>query len=630
MFPFNARFPKTCWVKTYPLAGARFSWHAAVAMFLRSTNRNKDGKDHRYFSIVENRRVPDGRTVQRTVLYLGEVNDQQQAAWLKTLEVFDEQEQRYTAMSLFPDDREIPADALDSIQVKLSGLELRRPRMYGNCWLACELWHQLGLDEFWSQHLPEAREAVSWEKVLQLLVVNRLLDPGSEFRLHRQWFVTSAMDELLQADFGVAEKDRLYRCLDRVLAHKQALFVWLKQKWADLFDADFEVLLYDLTSTYFEGEMERNAKARRGYSRDGRPECLQLVIALVVTPDGFPLAYEVMKGNTSDRSTLPAFLKNIEDTYGKARRVWVMDRGIPSEAILKEMREPERQTFYLVGTPKGKIQQHEKKWLDLPWRKVRDSVEVKLYEHEGELYVLAKSEGRQAKEVAMRRKRLARLLRKLRVMRKSLPKRDRLLLRIGAAKKEAGRAFGFVKIRLPKQEEEVTRETFSFAVDKTKLKCAQQRDGHYLLRSNLTSEDPAVLWTRYVQLTQIESVFRSLKSELGIRPIYHQLEHRADAHVLIAFLAYCLQVTLKNRLMIHAPGLTPAAVLDKLATIQMVEVWIPMVDGRWLVMPRHTQPDKDVQAVLDHLQIHLPSQPPPRIKALPRAFAPASAQPSLW
>ena len=599
-------------------------------MFLRSTNRKKDGKDHRYFSIVENRRVPGGRTVQRTVLYLGEINDRQQAAWRKTLEVFDEEEQRYTEMSLFPDDRELPADALDSVQVKLSGLELRRPRTYGNCWLACELWHQLGLDEFWQQHLPEVRAGVSWEKVLQLLVVNRLLDPGSEFRLHRQWFVSSAMDELLQTDFAVAEKDRLYRCLDRLLEHKQELFLWLKQKWADLFAADFEVLLYDLTSTYFEGEMEQNPKARRGYSRDGRSDCLQLVIALVVTPDGFPLAYEVMNGNTSDRATLPTFLKNIETTYGKARRVWVMDRGIPSEAILKEMREPERQTFYLVGTPKGRINKHEKKWLDLPWHKVRDSVEVKLYEHEGELYVLAKSEGRQAKEIAIRRKRLARLLRKLRVMRRSLPKRDQLLLRIGAAKKEAGRAFGFVNIRLPKQDEEVTRETFSFQVDKNKLKRAQQRDGHYLLRSNLTGDDPAVLWTRYVQLTQIESVFRSLKSELGIRPIYHQLEHRADAHVLIAFLAYCLQVTLKNRLLIHAPGLTPTAVFDKLATIQMVEVWIPMVDGCWLMMPRHTQPDKDIQAVLDQLQIHLPSQPPPRIRASPGAPAPTAPQACLW
>jgi hypothetical protein len=306
-------------------------------MFLRSTNRRKDGKDHRYFSIVENRRVPGGKTVQRTVLYLGEINDQQQAAWRKTLEVFDEQEQRYSEMSLFPDDREIPSDALDSVQVKLNGLELRRPRTYGSCWLACELWHELGLDEFWRKHLPEAREAVSWEKVLQLLVVNRLLEPGSEFRLHRHWFVTSAMDELLQTGFAAAEKDRLYRCLDRLLEHKQELFVWLKQKWADLFGADFEVLLYDLTSTYFEGEMEQNPKARRGYSRDGRPDCLQLVIALVVTPDGFPLAYEVMNGNTSDRATLRTFLNNIETTYGKARRVWVMDRGIPSEAILKEM-----------------------------------------------------------------------------------------------------------------------------------------------------------------------------------------------------------------------------------------------------------------------------------------------------
>jgi hypothetical protein len=584
-------------------------------MFLRSTQRKKNDRIHRYFSVVENRRLPGSRTVQRTVLYLGEINDQQQAAWRKTLEVFDEDEQDFRTLSLFPDDREVPADVLDSIQVKLSGLELRRPRTFGACWLGCELWQQLGLDEFWQQRLPEAREAVSWEKVLQLQVVNCLLDPGSDFRLHRQWYVDTAMDELLETDFAVAAKDRLYRCLDRVLPYKQELFVWLKQKWADLFRSDFEVLLYDLTSTYFEGEMEQNPKAKRGYSRDKRPDCLQLVIALVVTTDGLPLAYEVMKGNTSDRTTLPGFLKKIEDTYGKARRVWVMDRGVPSEAILKDMRSPERQTFYLVGTPKSKINQHEKKWLDLPWQKVRDSVDVKLYEHEGELYVLARSGGRQAKENAMRRKRLARLLRKLRAMRKSLPKRDQLLLRIGAARKEAGRAFGFVKIQMPAAGQAVTRETFSFQVDKAKLKATEQRDGHYLLRSNLTGEDPAVLWTRYVQLTQIESVFRSLKSELSIRPIGHQLEHRADAHVLVAFLAYSLQVTLKNRLMKHAPGLTPAAVFEKLATIQMVEVWIPMVDGRWLVMPRHTQPEPDVQALLNQTRITLPSQPPPRIKA---------------
>jgi transposase len=595
-------------------------------MFLRSTNRNKDGKDHRYFSVVENHRLGSGKIAQRTVLYLGEINDRQQAAWRKTLDVFDEQEQRYTSLSLFPEDREIPPDAVDSLQVRLSGLELKRPRTFGGCWLACELWRQLGLDEFWREKLPEGHEAVSWEKVLRLLVVNRLLSPGSEFHLHREWFVHSAMDELLETDFTVAEKDRLYRCLDRILEHKQELFVWLRQKWADLFQADFEVLLYDLTSTYFEGEMEQNPKARRGYSRDGRPDCVQLVIALVVTPDGFPLAYEVMNGNTSDRATLKTFLTRVEQMYGKAKRVWVMDRGIPSEAILKEMRAAETPTYYLVGTPKGKINQHEKKWLALPWQKVRDSVEVKLYADEGELFVLAKSEGRQLKEMAIRRKRLVRLLRKLRTMRRSLPKRDQLLLRIGAAKKEAGRAFGFVKIRMPGKDEAVTRKTFSFQVDKAKLKQAEQRDGHYLLRSNLTGEDPAVLWTRYVQLTNIEAVFRSLKSELGVRPIYHQLERRADAHVLIAFLAYCLQVTLKNQILIHAPGLTPASVFEKLSMIQMVEVWIPTVDGRWLVLPRHTQPEKDVQAVLDQLRLELPCQPPPRIKArqIPSVAAPAN------
>jgi transposase len=593
-------------------------------MFLRSTSRKKDGKEHRYFSIVESHRLGSGKMAQRTVLYLGEVNDQQAAAWRKSLEVFDEDQQSSRTLSLFPEDREIPQDAADGLRVRLSGLELRRARAFGNCWLACALWRQLSLDGFWQQRLPDGREAVSWEKVLQLLVVNRWIDPGSEWRVHRQWFLGSAMDELLGVDFAVAEKDRLYRCLDRILEHKQELFVWLQQKWADLFHADFEVLLYDLTSTYFEGEMEENPKAKHGYSRDGRPDCLQVVIALVITPDGFPLAYEVMDGNTSDRTTLRGFLDQIENSYGQAKRMWIMDRGIPSEAILAEMRNPARPMSYLVGTGKGKIKQYEKKWLDLPWHKVRDSVEVKLFEQDGELYVLAKSAGRQRKEIAMRRKRLARLLRKLRAMRRSLPSRDQLLMRIGAVKTAAGRAFGFVKIQVPEVGQPVTRESFRFTVDKNKLQEAELRDGHYLLRSNLTGADPAVLWTRYVQLTQIESAFRSLKSELGIRPIYHHLEHRVDAHILIAFLAYCLQVTLKNRLALHAPGLTPTAVMEKLATIQMIDVWIPTLDGRWLILPRYTQPEKDTKILLQKLKLELPTQPPPRITTHPAALEPAS------
>jgi transposase len=596
-------------------------------MFLRSTNRKKDGKDHRYFSVVENQRVGADKTVQRTVLYLGEMNDTQQAAWRKTLDVFDENKQDYRSLSLFPEDREVPADAVDSLQVRLSGLELRRPRPFGNCWLASEVWRELGLTEFWQTRLPEGREAVSWEKVLRLLVVNRLLEPGSEFRVHRHWFVESAMDALLETDYTVAGKDRLYRCLDRIVEHKQDLFVWLQQKWSELFHANFEVLLYDLTSTCFEGEMEECGKAKRGYSRDSRPDCVQVVIALIVTPDGFPLAYEVMDGNTSEQKTLRPFLERIETTYGKARRVWVMDRGIPTEATLAHMRE--RGVSYLVGTPKGRIHKHEKKWLDLPWQQVRDSVQVKLYEHDSELYVLARSDGRQAKEIAIRRKRLVRLLRKLRAMRRSLPSRDQLLLRVGAAKKEAGRSFGFVQLVLPAAGQPVTRGSFQFRVDKDKLRQSEHRDGHYLLRSNLTSEDPAVLWARYIQLTNIEAAFRSLKSDLGLRPIYHRLEGRVEAHIFVAFLAYCLQVTLKNRLQIHAPGLTPSQVLEKLASIQMIDVWIPTCDGRWLVLPRYTQPAKDLALLMEKLKLVLPSQPPPRITSpVPRPTQPSA--PVLW
>lgn len=597
-------------------------------MFLRSTNRKKDGKSHRYFSVVENQRVSGNKSVQRTVLYLGEINDSQQAAWRKTLTVFDEDKQESRNLSLFPDDRAVPAEAVDSLQVRLSGLELRRPRPFGNCWLASELWRELGMTEFWQERLPAGRETVSWEKVLRLLVVNRLLEPGSEFRVHRHWFVESAMDALLEADFAVAEKDRLYRCLDRIVEHKQELFVWLKQKWAELFQADFEVLLYDLTSTYFEGNMEECEKAKRGYSRDSRPDCAQVVIALIVTPDGFPLAYEVMDGNTSEHKTLKPFLDRIEKAYGQARRVWVMDRGIPTEATLKEMRE--RKISYLVGTPKGRIHKHEKKWLTLPWKQVRDSVQVKLYEHEEELYVLARSDGRQAKEIAMRRKRLARLLRKLRAMRHSLPKRDQLLLRIGAAKKDAGRAFGFIQLTIPADGQSVTRASFHFHVDKLKLRQAAQRDGHYLLRSNLTAEDPAVLWTRYIQLTQIEAAFRSLKNDLGLRPIYHRLDRRVEAHIFVAFLAYCLQVTLKNRLQIHAPGLSPTAVMEKLATLQMIDVWIPTRDQRWLVLPRYTQPSSELQMVLEKLNLALPAQPPPRIKTPALATVNPVPAPVLW
>lgn len=591
-------------------------------MHLKVHRRNKDGKQHRYFSVVESRRVGPKRVAHRTVLYLGEINDSQQAAWRKSLEVFDERRHAYQTLSLFPEDRPLPADAVDSVQVKLSGMRLERPRSFGNCWLGCELWRQLQLEEFWTARLPEGREAVAWEKVLRLLVVNRLLEPGSEFRVHRHWFDQTAMAELLHETFAVAEKDRLYRCLDRIVEHKAELFQHLRRRWEDLFDARFDVLLYDLTSTYFEGLAEEIPQAQRGYSRDHRPDCKQIVLALVVTPEGLPLAYETLAGNTSDRTTLRGFLDKIERLYGKARRIWVMDRGIPTEEILAEMRASDPPVLYLVGTPRGKIQAYEKKWLALAWQKVRDSVEVKLFAAAGEMYVLARSDGRQLKERAIRRRKLVRLLNKLRALRRSAPARDQFLLRLGAAKTAAGRAFGFVVLKLPGEGEAVSRATFRFRVDHEKLRHAEQRDGHYLLRSNLVGEEPAVLWERYIQLTQVEAAFKAMKSELGIRPIYHQVGPRVEAHILIAFLAYALLVTLKQRLRPLAPGLTPHAVLEKLAGLQMLDVTLPTTDGRFLIMPRCTQPTPEQKLLLHELKLDLPAQPPPRITVAPDHFPP--------
>jgi hypothetical protein len=387
------------------------------------------------------------------VLHVGEINSSQEASWRQTLEVFDEGRQEHRALSLFPDDQPTEPTSVDSLRVRLSEMELRRARSFGDCWLGCELWRQLGLEEFWHERLEEKvrRATVDREKVLRLLVVNRPIDPGSEFRVHRQWFDHSAMGELPSEDFALAEKDRLYRCLDRILEHEQELFAHLRQRWVDLFGAEFDVLLYDLTSTYIEGQGEQIPKARYGYSRDHRFDCKQVVIALVISPEGFPLAYEVLEGNTADRTTRRDLLQRIEPSYGKERRVWVMDRGIPTEEVLAEMRR-QHDTFYLVGTSRAKIRQYERHWLQLRWQKVRESVEVKLFAEDSELYVLARSQGRQAKERAMRRKKLARLLWKLHAMRLHPPSRDQLLLRIELrARTPAGQRSSSRSSFLPKQ-----------------------------------------------------------------------------------------------------------------------------------------------------------------------------------
>jgi Transposase DDE domain len=586
-------------------------------MFLRYNTRKKDGKEHRYWSVVENRRLRAGHTTQRTVLYLGEVNDTQQAAWRKSLEVINETHQRTEQICLFPEDRDIPPDVLNGLQVKLSELTLQHPRVFGDCWLGCRLWDELHLGAFWRERLSEGKAQVPWFKVLELLAVRQLVAPGSKWHLHRRWFLSSAMDELLAEDFAVAAKNRLYECLDRIDLHRAALFTHLQARWKDLFGARYDLLLYDLTSTYFEGQMEQAPKAKHGYSRDKRPDCRQVVIAVVLSAEGFPLAYEIMPGNTSDKTTLKSFLQKIQAQYGQTRRIWIMDRGIPTEETLQEMRQSDPPVGYLVGTPRGRWDQFKDELEKVPWQKLRAGVEVKLLAHDPEVYVLAKSQGRGEKERAIRRKKLARLLRTLRALRRTRQrpwKRDTLLHKLGAAHKEAGKAWSFVQLTLPMARQPVNRDTFQFQLRKDKLKDAQQRDGHYLLRGFGAGNQAAPLWERYMQLTEIEAAFKTLKSDLQLRPIRHHVELRIEAHILVCFLAFCLSVTLRKRLQAHAPGLTPRAVLESLSGILMLDVHLPLADGRELVMPRYTQPEAEHRLVLEKLGWELPPQPPPRIR----------------
>jgi len=582
-------------------------------MFLRFNRRFKDGKEHRYWNIVENKRCASGKVVQRQVLYLGEINDGQQEAWCRVIEAFDEDAQRHTQLALFPADRAVPGHALGhGVQVRLDAMQLHRPRQWGACWLACVLYEQLELDQFWTRRLPNSREGTHWRHILATLVCYRLIDPGSEWRLHRLWFEQSAMADLLGGDFALVEKNALYRCLDKLVAHKTALFAHLRARWHDLFAASFEVLLYDLTSTYFESPppSDDSDKRRFGYSRDKRSDCVQVVIALIVTPEGFPLAYEVLPGNTADCTTLPDMLRRIEAQYGKAQRIWVMDRGIPTEEHLAAMRAADPPVHYLVGTPKGRLTKLERALVTLPWQAVRPGVDVKLLPQDGELYVLAQSRARIAKERAMRRRKLKWLWARLKEIAPMNLTREELLMKLGAARSNARAAWRLLVIDIDPK-----KAAFSFALDRDKLRQVRRREGRYLLRSNLCGRDPAELWRFYIQLVEVEAAFKNLKDDLQLRPIYHQIEPRIEAHIFVAFLAYCLHVTLRARLRSLAPGLTPRAVLDKFAAVQMLDVHFPTTDGRTLILSRYTELTTDQKLLARQLKLDLPPQPPPRITA---------------
>jgi len=582
-------------------------------MYLRCNRRAKDGKEHCYWNIVESKRCAGGRVVQRQVLYLGEINDGQREAWCRVIEAFDEGTQQSTQLALFPAGRAMPDYARGrGVQVRLDGMRLHRPRQWGACWLACVLYEQLGLDEFWASRLLDSREGTCWRHILETLICYRLIDPGSEWRLHRQWFEQSAMGDLLGGDYSLVEKNALYRCLDKALPHKAELFGHLQKRWRDLFGSRFDVLLYDLTSTYFESDppAAEADKRRYGYSRDKRGDCVQVVIALIVTPEGFPLAYEVLPGNTADTTTLRTSLRKIEAQYGKAQRIWVMDRGIPTEEVLAEMRRADPPVSYLVGTPKGRLGKLEQALLGLPWQAVRDGVDVKLLPQDPDLYVLAQSRSRVHKERAMRRRQLKSLWRRLAQLSTMRLKREDLLMKLGAARAKAPAAWRLVDIEIAAKE-----AALSYRLNRRMLRQVRRREGRYLLRTNLSGQDPAQLWQFYIQLVEVEAAFKTLKDDLGLRPIYHQLEYRIEAHIFVAFMAYCLHVTLRARLRPLASGLTPRAVLDKLAAIQMLDVQFPTTDGRTLILTRYTEPNTDQKLLIDRLNLTLPPQPPPRITA---------------
>jgi Transposase DDE domain len=578
-------------------------------VFLRCHTRQKDGKLHRYWSIVETCRLGKRGTVQRPVLYLGEINDSQQAAWRKTIEVLEDGAAAPRSIALFPADQPAPLADDAVVQIRLADLTLQRPRQWGACWLAWHLWTQLGLDTFWADHLAPSRKGTRWDWILAALTIYRLLDPGSEWRLHRDWYARSALPDLLGAGEELVEIHKLYRCLDQVLPHKRALFAHLTARWRDLFNCTYEVLLYDLTSTYFESDPpdDPTDKRRFGYSRDKRTDCVQLVIALIITPEGFPLAYEVLAGNTTDNRTLRLFLRQIERRYGKAERIWLMDRGIPTEAVLAQMRASTPPVRYLVGTPKGRLSKLEAALLPVPWQRVRDGITVKLLPQTAEVYVLARSESRVAKERAIRRKQLKRLWRRLHELQTMPRRRDQLLLKLGAAQQRWPAAWRLVQVT-PHADGRLT-----FALDRAALRQVRRREGRYLLRTNLPDGDPAQLWALYMQLVQVEEAFKTLKGDLALRPIHHQLEPRIEAHIFVAFLAYALHATLRRRLRDLAPGLTSRAVLEKLQAIQMVDVHLPTTDGREVVLSRHTQPEPDAVLLLQQLRLTLPAQPPPRL-----------------
>ena len=588
-------------------------------MFLRPNYRGKDGKQHAYWSLVETVRTPDGPR-QRKLCYLGELNSSAQKRWLKTIEVFNEQGEA-TQLKLFPSEMEPPADDPAVARVLVEKVRLERTRQFGACFLGWELWKQLQLDRFFEQTMDAQEADVPWSRVAAVLAINRLCAPGSELAIEQRWYPATALDDLLGIADGKINDTRLYRCLDQILPHKTKLERHLKQRYGELFGAEFDLLLYDLTSTYVEGAAEKNPMMRRGYSRDHRPDCEQMVIALIVNQDGFPFSYETFDGNRADVSTMETILRMVERKYGQARRIWVMDRGIVSEENLAAIRR--RSGQYLVGTPRSQMKQFEAELVKGDWTQVRPEVEVKQVSMPGgeETYILCRTAGRKEKEKAIRSRFSTRMEDALTRLGKTiaagrLKDRYKMERRLGRIQARHPQVNDLYQVELRNTQEGVR---LHWEIKKDRQDWRAQREGAYLLRTNLTAGKAEDLWAKYMQLTEAEASFRALKSELSIRPLFHQLEPRVKAHVLVAFLGYALWVTLKHRLRATPPlASNPAAnskaalyspmtALALLATLQSADIVLPTTDGHEIRLRRITEPTMEQKQLLEHLRIHLPA-----------------------
>jgi len=576
-------------------------------MFLRANHREKDGKRHTYWSLVETVRTADGPR-QRTLCHLGELNDSAQGRWLKTIDVFNDAGERHQ-LKLFPSDIAPPPDDAEVAQVVVQRVRLERTRQLGPALLGLALWRQLQLDDFFAARVDQAAADVPWSRIAALLAINRLCAPGSELAIEERWYPTTALDDLLHLPDGTVNDSRLYRALDHLLPHKTALERHLTARYGELFAAEFDVLLYDLTSSYVEGAAPKNPMLHRGYSRDHRPDCLQVVLAVIVNVDGFPLSYETFDGNRADVTTLETVMRMVERKYGQARRVWVFDRGIVSDANLAAIRR--RGGQYLVGTRRAALRHVERALLEGPWTQVRDEVEAQLVSIPGgtETYVLCRSTARREKELAIRRRFSTRLEDRLRGLEhrvavgrlKDRGKIERVLGRLQASYASVADLYEMAV----RAEDGHLRLHWRLIEDRRAWRDA--REGAYLLRTNLQGQTVEELWSKYIQLTEAEAAFRALKSELAVRPVFHQLERRVKAHLLVAFLGYALWVTLKHLLHRRGTGLTPARALALLATLQSADIILPTTDGREIRLRRVTQPTPEQQVLLDQLDITIPT-----------------------